>query len=403
MRLKEILDKGELLAEKSSWHSLVLPSWEKSIVNLAASVYSSFGAKVKAAPLKYMNNSFFANYSRIILLIIDALGYYQLINYGKKELKNLLETGGELFPLTSVAPTSTATALSSVFSARYPGEHGVLGYRLWIKSTGSIIRTLDMSPASADYSNLLASSPYLPKYFRLTTPFSQLTVKGIKVYSILPSHVTSHIFSKLTCKGAKTLSYYTIGGFAENIVQKLKKEEGFIILGYIDVLDKDLHVFSPNSLAYKMDLEMVLKTLKNIADLAKKVGDTILVVIADHGGIKVSAQNIVRLDKIRRIVRRLKIPPWGESRFAYIKGENSLKEEFNKLGFRVITADTARKMKIFGPTLRYPDRIGDFIVIPEDSRCIIYPYRTKELDFELKGHHGGLLKEEVIVPLILFS
>ena len=403
MRLKEMLDKGELLAEKSSWHSLVLPNWGKSIVNLAASVYSSFGAKVEATPLKYMNNSFFANYSRIILLIIDALGYYQLINYGKKELKNLLKMGGELFPLTSVAPTSTATVLSSVFSARYPGEHGVLGYRLWIKSAGSIIRTLDMSPASVDHSNLLASSPYLSKYFRLSTPFKHLTLKGINVYSMLPSYVTSHIFSKLTCKGAKTLCYHTVGGFVENIMKILKKEENFIILGYIDVLDKDLHMFSPKSLAYKIDLEIILKTLKNVVECAKKISDTVLVVIADHGGIEVSAQNIVRIDKIRRIVRRLKIPPWGESRFAYFKGENVLREEFSKLGFRIIRADTARKMKIFGPTLRYPERVGDFIVTPEDSRCIIYPYRTKEIDFKLSGHHGGLLKEEVIVPLILFS
>ena len=33
-------------------------------------------------------------------------------------------------PITTVAPTTTATALSSIATGLTPGEHGLIGYRM---------------------------------------------------------------------------------------------------------------------------------------------------------------------------------------------------------------------------------------------------------------------------------
>ena len=68
---------------------------------------------------------------QVVLLVLDGLGWEQLEE--RRDLAPVLTSmaGG---PITSVAPSTTATALTSIATGLTPGEHGVVGYRVAVDS-----------------------------------------------------------------------------------------------------------------------------------------------------------------------------------------------------------------------------------------------------------------------------
>jgi len=51
-----------------------------------------------------------------------------------------LEQQGLLAPLTSIVPSTTAAALTSLWTGRSAAEHGIAGYELWLKEYGIVTK-----------------------------------------------------------------------------------------------------------------------------------------------------------------------------------------------------------------------------------------------------------------------
>jgi len=83
---------------------MVFPDYKNSIVNVAASVMSAFGAESLYTPLKELE--FIGQYEKIALLLIDGLGYDFLQKYGKDSFLGSRCLG----KITSVFPSTTASA-----------------------------------------------------------------------------------------------------------------------------------------------------------------------------------------------------------------------------------------------------------------------------------------------------
>ena len=66
---------------------------------------------------------------QVVLLVLDGLGWNQL-RARSALAPNLSAAAGIDRPITSVAPTTTAAALTSITTGRPPSDHGILGYRL---------------------------------------------------------------------------------------------------------------------------------------------------------------------------------------------------------------------------------------------------------------------------------
>lgn len=64
---------------------------------------------------------------RIVLLLIDGLGWNQLQEHASS-MPTLSGFVGS--HITTVAPSTTATALTSLVTGLSPGEHGLIGYRI---------------------------------------------------------------------------------------------------------------------------------------------------------------------------------------------------------------------------------------------------------------------------------
>src|SRR5262245_14809538 len=64
---------------------------------------------------------------QVVLLVLEGLGWEQLQAHAALAPVLAGMDGG---PITSVAPTTTATAMTSINTGLPPADHGVVGYRV---------------------------------------------------------------------------------------------------------------------------------------------------------------------------------------------------------------------------------------------------------------------------------
>src|ERR671914_2394781 len=70
---------------------------------------------------------------QVVMLVLDGLGWEQL-----QERRDLAPTLASMAgrPITTVAPSTTSTALTSITTGLTPGEHCIVGYRIAVHGEG---------------------------------------------------------------------------------------------------------------------------------------------------------------------------------------------------------------------------------------------------------------------------
>src|SRR5437764_8327261 len=107
-----------------------------SLVNLVATVVGSRGGKPLHETLR--NFSLATDATNVVLFIIDGLGDNYLARHGK---------GSELGrrrrrSLTSVFPSTTASAITTSYTGRTPLEHGLTGWFTYFVAAGFVASPL---------------------------------------------------------------------------------------------------------------------------------------------------------------------------------------------------------------------------------------------------------------------
>jgi predicted AlkP superfamily pyrophosphatase or phosphodiesterase len=109
-----------------------------SLVNLIASIVAARGGKPLHPPLAKLPVSELRDARNIVLLIIDGLGDNYLMRRG---------AGSELArrrraALTSVFPSTTASAITTSYTGRTPIEHGLTGWFTYFGEAGCVSAAL---------------------------------------------------------------------------------------------------------------------------------------------------------------------------------------------------------------------------------------------------------------------
>ena len=129
-----------------------------------------------------------AHAERAVLLVLDGLGWDQFETH--RHLMPTLSsmTGG---PIHTVAPTTTATALSSIATGLTPAEHGLIGYRMVLG--GEIMNVLRWTVGEQA---VRRSHPP-----RDVQPFEPFLGQAVPVIS--PTELQSSAFSEAHLRGSK--------------------------------------------------------------------------------------------------------------------------------------------------------------------------------------------------------
>tara|TARA_B100001971_G_scaffold211916_1_gene240721 strand:- start:972 stop:1646 length:675 start_codon:yes stop_codon:yes gene_type:complete len=201
----------------------------------------------------------------------------------------------------------------------------------------------------------------------------------------------------------------------KRLVESNPSEESYI-LAYWDTLDATSHVYGPNSEEVEAAIRSLFYSLKTeFLDRVNKdsTKETILLVASDHGHHTFVKDKTVNISDHKELFQDLQIPPTGSSRAPYLYPKpgklESVKDYFSKhFGdcFHLLESKEALNRGLFGRgkiSDQTQDRIGELLALPKEGSSLYYPYRPHRSNQVLKGGHGGLMKDEMMVPLLILK
>ncbi len=168
----------------------------------------------------------------------------------------------------------------------------------------------------------------------------------------------------------------------------------------------DEHYSQLSLLSYALQKEFCEKVSK------KAASETTVMFTADHGQVNVNPRdtiylNSLRLEKMLRKDRGNTILPSGGARDVFLHVKDEYRDRvFERLLWRlggrarIVETKEAIKEGLFGinrPKKRFLERVGDILILPYGNRTVWYEH-IKGVKFDFLGHHGGLTKEEMLIP-----
>jgi Type I phosphodiesterase / nucleotide pyrophosphatase len=329
--------------------------------------------------------------AQVVLLVIDGLGWMQLRDRAALA-PTLTAAEGIDRPITSVAPTTTACALTSITTGRPPSEHGLLGYRLALGD--DILNVLRWTVGSGVPRDVRRSVP--ARRFQPRPSFAG-SARPVPVVSKDEFGGTGFTAAHL---GNSPLRGYKVASSLPLEVGRLLGEGEPFVYAYYDGIDRVAHG-SGLGAHYDAELRAVDRL---VADVASELPPgAVLVVTADHGQIDVGSQVELLGREIMASVRLLS----GEGRFRWLHAHPGAAEDLEQAlaeRYRDSTWVLGRQQAIdeglFGGPIGddIVDRLGDVVLIPHTSIAFLDPADTGES--RLRCRHGSLTGDEMLVPLV---
>tara|TARA_Y100000310_G_scaffold277527_1_gene295348 strand:- start:259 stop:1401 length:1143 start_codon:yes stop_codon:yes gene_type:complete len=379
---------------------MIIPKYGgKCISNVTPTIASHFGTKT--GPINKDLKKDLKGKKNIVLLVLDGFGY----NYFMKHRKNLnmFNNASRVEKITAVFPSTTAASLTSFTTGVPPGKHGLISFHCFVKEFGMVTNMLSFTPR---YGKIEGEIKDLDGFLKEKSVFSKVK----KANSFVVSHKAYQggEYSNMTSKGSKYFPYNTLNGLFKQVNRVLKKRGNKLIYAYWPMIDSLLHELGVNSSLAKQHL---LEIDKKIEALRKKIGrDTIILVSADHGMVNVDWKNTVVVNDHPKFDECLTVPITGDGRgpFLFVRPgkEKQLLSYFNKYfkryGRLYKTSELVKK-NLFGENSdELYRRAGDYMILCKPN-CMFKQFMFKSERKKLKGNHGGVSEDEMLVPLIYLN
>jgi hypothetical protein len=353
---------------------------------------------------------------RVILVVMDAIGLQRLQRWmadGMIPIWNELAQAGRLAPLTSITPSTTSAALTSLWTGRSAAEHGIVGYELWLKEYSLVANMIAHSPITfRDDRGSLRRAGFMAKNFLPFTTFgTHLAAHGVQAYafqhySIIDSGLSEMFFKDVTTSGFASPTDLWVN--LRQMIESRPNERQYIWV-YWGEVDNFSHRYGPDDERTAAEFASFSAAFENLflrrLSPAARQG-TLLMLTADHGQITTRPDPTYELRNHPGLRRRLHMLPTGENRLMYLfvrPGQTEAVREYLQRiwpnQFSVIDPGYAVESGLFGPGSPHPflaDRLGDMVVIARGDAYLWWDAR----DNRMIGRHGGLHPDEMLVPFL---
>lgn len=301
--------------------------------------------------------------------------------------------------IRTVFPSTTAAAIASFATARMPGEHGLVGYRVLDAERDRLVNQLNgwddgMRPDT---------------WQRVPTLFEMARAEGVASYAIGAARYHDSGFTQAVLRGADYRPAASIGDRFAVAAQLIASGEPALVYLYVPELDQAAHAYGWESGRWLTILEELDGALA--AFEARMPRGTGLLVTADHGVIDVPAHRHVFIDDHPELLAGVR-HVGGEPRCLALYVEPGLGADATAAlvdGWRaaeghrawVLGRDEAIDAGLYGPVAdEVRPRIADVLIA---ARSSIAYYDRREPDRRAEamiGQHGSLSDEETRVPLV---
>lgn len=388
-----------------------------SILNLPPSFCRWFrSAELPHPPLAVPGLDDLASGARqIVVVLIDAVSFDRFARW-IAELPMVTPAFGQdylLMPLTSVVPSTTVSALTTLWTGRSPAEHGQVGYELLLKEFGLVANMLNHSPVALDrQAGLLLQAGFEPtSALPVPTLGPHLHRAGVEAHAFLPHSIRGSGLSRMHLNDVALHSYATLADLwvALRDLADRPLDHPRLLWAYYGEVDALSHRYGPDSEQPRAEFEALMQGLVSgfINRLSAQARSrSLLILLSDHGQIATRKDPHFEVRNHPGLVRWLHLLPTGENRLAYLYHLPGRYEEvagyFEQTwpgAFRLLASAHALQAGLFGPGApaeATSDRIGDVIAVSQGDAYLWWAAKENVL----LGRHGGLSREEMLVPLL---
>jgi hypothetical protein len=339
---------------------------------------------------------------RIVLIVVDGLGYGYLTQVQQASAL----CGSLRGRITSVFPSTTASAITSLLTGLPPARHGLTGWHMYFEEADAIGAVLPFQARGSD--ELLTRRGLDPAgVFGHRSLFEHLPVPS---HVVSPHWIVNSIFNLAHSGTAQRHGYASLTELFELIERCVRTSgQGMFVYAYWPELDSLAH-------EHGVESRQVAESFRRIdAGFARLLtalagSQTTIVATGDHGLIDAAARDRIELDDHPALAAMLARPLCGERRVAYCYVRPGVREAFEdyvneRFGDRVALHDSARLVREgwFGPGPPHPrlaSRIGDCVLVVR-GRATIKDWLPGEKRYRQIGVHGGVSAEEMLVPLVV--
>jgi hypothetical protein len=420
MRYMPIKGELEKLARSGKFSAFTVPRYDGlSIANIAPTIAHLLNVKFNGTELRsdrLVDSD--GGFKDVVLFVADALGQNLLAR--NRRARAMVDA---LFPkgkakralLTSVFPSTTAAALTSMFTGLTPSEHGMVGYTLFLKEVGSAVNMISLSPVNDWGKSRIFDLGFTPQRLlpcqKLTETLAQ---SGIPSRLLIRQELRGSGLSTLLYKFSEIIPYISLSDMFLSLSRILDEGKGGLTIVYWDGLDAMEHHYGPFSDEASTELSLYLHAMGGFLEgVKRKSAEGVFVMLtSDHGQAQVRDEACLNVDEIRWLRDSLLMPPTGEGRCAYMylkRDARGFERKFKgALGKHFCLKSTRESISqgLYGRTelLReYEDRLGDFVAIARGASKLIFNYNLRERTeppFVRYGGHGGLTLDEMLVPFV---
>ncbi|MCP4516172.1 MAG: hypothetical protein GY824_13215, partial [Delftia sp.] len=273
----------------------ILPHYEGlSLANLPATDAALLGVSLPGAPPlpRDVWGPYAGGAHCVLRVVIDALGYQHLQRFmasrPSSPFQRLLRRGAQLVPLTSVCPSTTVTALASLWTGQTPATHGLLGTRLFLRDMGLRAHMIYFGPVGLGMRNSLLDAGMDAANFIPSPGLAEiLAQQGIETHVFINQQYSQGGLSEIFFRGVKQIHGFTPGSGADlwmtlrAFLQERAGERLYVSV-YWGLLDALAHRYGPSSPTIEAELEMWTGLMER-EFLSRPQPDTVLTITADHG------------------------------------------------------------------------------------------------------------------------
>jgi type I phosphodiesterase/nucleotide pyrophosphatase len=338
----------------------------------------------------------------IVLLVIDGLGYDYLTRAG---------AGGALHRhlrarITSVFPSTTATAVSSFLTGVGPQQHALTGWHMWLRELGCLATTLRFRPRHGG--EPLSRAGIDPRSVFTSEPmFDRLAATS---YVVSPDTIIHSDYNVAHCGSAERRPYKELPELFSTVAEILRSgSERKFVHAYTYDLDAAAHSFGSASPELQDKFRQIDAAFARFLDEIAG-SDTLVIAVADHGFTDSPKSACIELEEHPHLAQTLMLPLCGERRVAYCYVESGQEDAFEHYvqtrldhcaGLYRSAGLIAQGWFGLGPANpRLPERVGHYTLVMKGNYTIKDWIPGEQRNLTL-GVHGGVSAAEMYVPLIV--
>ncbi len=382
-------------------------------------------------------------YDAVVLFLIDAFGWRFFDKFQDMPFLQRITQEGTVEKLTSQFPSTTAAHITTIHTGMPVGEHGIFEWYYYEPTLDKVIAPLLHSFAGTPQRDTLKPTGVkASSLYPTTTLYRPLKKQGVNATIFQHREYTPSTYSDIIFRGAKAIGYrdlpealvslagklaettYTLGNGAPvpAVLAQAGKPPAYFFL-YYDRIDAIGHEYGPETDQVTAEILVFLMTMEKIflKAMTRNHKKILFLLTADHGQTETDPQTTIYLNRdpafagVENFMKTNRngdlIVPAGSARdfFLYVK-EDVLEETQAFLTQRLEGRAEVRKVAelmeegYFGQVLspQFRGRAGNLVILPYRGESVWW-YEKDRFEQRFHGHHGGLTKEEMEIPLIMWE